>query len=110
MTKSALPMARKTLMSWTPMVPPITPPMSSRKPHLEVDVAQPVVGIGPGGGGRHDLVGVLAAATVEGMPAMISRGVMRKPPPTPKSPERKPTAPPRPKSSKMLIALPEIGR
>jgi hypothetical protein len=51
-----------------------------------------------------------AAATVEGMPAMISRGVMRNPPPTPKRPERKPTTPPRPKRSKMLILLPAMGK
>ena len=51
-----------------------------------------------------------AAATVDGIPTMIRSGVMRKPPPTPNSPERKPTAPPRPKSSTMLMLLPASGR
>jgi len=41
---------------------------------------------------------------------MINSGVNRKPPPTPNSPEMKPTRPPRPMSKKTLMLFPATGR
>jgi|GEM_PF-5999946 len=51
-----------------------------------------------------------AAATVGGMPIMISSGVMRKPPPTPKMPDKRPTAPPRPRMASTFTLFPAMGR
>ena len=52
----------------------------------------------------------LATATAGGMSRKISSGVSRKPPPTPKSPEMKPTAPLRPSTIRTLIGSSAIGR
>ena len=49
---------------------------------------------------------VVATATVEGMPVNTRSGVIRKPPPTPNMPERKPT--PRP-SATMISQLTDIS-
>jgi hypothetical protein len=49
-------------------------------------------------------------ATGGGTPMKISRGVIRNPPPTPKSPERKPITPPMPSSRKMSTDISAIGR
>ena len=40
----------------------------------------------------------------------ISSGVIRKPPPTPNRPERKPTAPPMPRKMKMFADISATGR
>ncbi len=58
MTKSALPMARSSLDEVYPQGAPEDPADDENDPHLEVHVAQAVVGVGAGGGGRHDLVGI----------------------------------------------------
>jgi len=51
-----------------------------------------------------------AAATVGGIPNIIRSGVIRKPPPTPKTPESSPTKPPRPRIRKMFTLFPAIGK
>jgi hypothetical protein len=62
----------------------------------------------PGNGGGDDLVRLRGNGN--GGPIKIKSGVMRKPPPTPKSPERNPTAPPRPSSRKMFKESSAMGR
>ena len=47
---------------------------------------------------------------VGGIPIMIRAGVSKKPPPTPKRPDRKPTVRPIPSSKRMLTLTPAIGR
>ena len=49
-------------------------------------------------------------ATAGVTPMKIRSGVIRKPPPTPNMPERKPTAPPMPSNRKMLIDISAMGR
>ena len=49
-------------------------------------------------------------ATAGGMPEKISSGVIRKPPPTPNRPERKPTAPPMARNVRMLADISATGR
>ena len=49
-------------------------------------------------------------ATAEGMPMKISSGVSRKPPPTPNSPDRNPTAQPMPRKSATLTDISAMGR
>ena len=49
-------------------------------------------------------------ATAGGMPEKISSGVIRKPPPTPNRPDRKPTAPPMARKMKMLADISATGR
>jgi len=51
-----------------------------------------------------------ATATVGGTPMKMSSGVSRKPPPTPNTPERNPTAAPRPSRTKMSSDTSAIGR
>jgi len=51
-----------------------------------------------------------ATATVGGMPMKINSGVSRKPPPTPNTPERNPTAAPKPSRTKMSSDTSAIGR
>ena len=51
-----------------------------------------------------------ATETAGEMPTKISRGVMRKPPPTPNMPETKPTAAPIARMSSTLIGRSAIGR
>ena len=48
--------------------------------------------------------------TAGGTPMKISSGVIKKPPPTPNTPERKPTAPPRPSSRSTFTDISAIGR
>ena len=49
-------------------------------------------------------------ATAGEMPSRIRSGVIRKPPPTPNTPERKPTTPPRPSSRNRFTEISAIGR
>ena len=49
-------------------------------------------------------------ATAGGMPEKISSGVIRKPPPTPNSPDRKPTAPPMARKTKTFADISATGR
>ena len=49
-------------------------------------------------------------ATAEGMPMKINSGVNRKPPPTPNSPDRNPTAQPMPKKTATLTDISAMGR
>ena len=49
-------------------------------------------------------------ATGGGMPMKIKSGVIRNPPPTPKTPERNPTAPPRPSNRNRFTDISAIGR
>jgi hypothetical protein len=51
-----------------------------------------------------------ATATVGGTPMKIRSGVRRKPPPTPNTPVRKPTAPPSPSRTKTSTDTSAIGR
>ena len=51
-----------------------------------------------------------AAATTGGMPTIISMGVVRKPPPTPNKPERKPITKPTEISKPILMGIPAIGK
>ena len=49
-------------------------------------------------------------AMVGGTPEKISSGVMRKPPPTPNIPDRKPTAPPMASSTRIFTEISAMGR
>ena len=49
-------------------------------------------------------------ATADGTPMKISSGVSRKPPPTPNSPDKKPTAQPMPRKSAALTDISAMGR
>jgi hypothetical protein len=49
-------------------------------------------------------------ATAAGMPATISSGVIRKPPPTPNIPDRKPTAPPMARKTRTFANISATGR
>jgi hypothetical protein len=51
-----------------------------------------------------------ATATGAGTPMRISSGVSRKPPPTPNTPDKNPTAAPRPSRTKMSSDTSAIGR
>ena len=51
-----------------------------------------------------------ATATAGGIPRSISIGVIKKPPPTPNIPDKKPTTKPRDINIKKLIGSPAIGR
>src|SRR5471032_854885 len=53
---------------------------------------------------------VVATATVEGMPVKTSSGVIRKPPPTPNMPDKKPTPVPSAMSSSQLTDSSATGR
>ena len=97
-------------MTCTPMLPPPTPPMSSNRPILKStfpwrkwasvpEVEAPTIWLESE-----------EAATVGGMPIIINSGVIRKPPPTPKIPESRPTAPPSPNIARQLTLLPAMGR
>ena len=52
----------------------------------------------------------VATETTGGMPEKMSSGVSRKPPPTPNSPDKKPTAPPMPKMMNMFTDSSAMGR
>ena len=52
----------------------------------------------------------VATATAGGMPTKNSRGVIRKPPPTPNIPDRIPTTPPMPRSRKAFTETSAMGR
>ena len=52
----------------------------------------------------------VATATAGGMPMKNSSGVIRKPPPTPNMPDRKPTIPPSPRRTKALTETSAMGR
>jgi hypothetical protein len=52
----------------------------------------------------------VAAATADGMPMKISRGVVRNPPPIPNMPEMNPIASPIARMTKMLTGRSAIGR
>ena len=54
--------------------------------------------------------GLQPAATAGGMPIIMSKGVRRNPPPTPKSPDRNPTSPPNPSIRKILTLIPAMGK
>ena len=49
-------------------------------------------------------------ATVGGTPRKMRSGVIKKPPPTPNMPDKKPIAPPRPSNRKTLVEISAIGR
>jgi hypothetical protein len=49
-------------------------------------------------------------ATIGGTPIKIKRGVIRKPPPTPNIPDKKPIAVPSPNRKNTLIDISAIGR
>ena len=51
-----------------------------------------------------------ATATGAGTPIKISKGVKRNPPPTPNTPDKKPTAAPSPSRTKTSIETSAIGR
>ena len=52
----------------------------------------------------------VATATALGTPAKISIGVIRKPPPTPNMPDRKPTTPPSASMSSAFTGMSAIGK
>ena len=49
-------------------------------------------------------------ATAGGMPMRISTGVIRKPPPTPNSPDRNPITPPSPSTQNRFTDISATGR
>ena len=53
---------------------------------------------------------ISAQMTVGGTPSIMSRGVIKNPPPTPNRPERKPTMPPSPTMASKLMEFPAMGR
>jgi len=53
---------------------------------------------------------VVATATVDGMPVKTNKGVIRKPPPTPNMPERKPTPVPSKMMNSQLTDISATGR
>ena len=110
MTNSKLPMARKILTSCTPMVPPKIPPARITRPILKSTLPKRQWAKAPEEAAATIWLESEAAATAGGMPIIIISGVRRKPPPTPKSPERKPTRPPIPRIRKKLMLIPAMGR
>ena len=79
-------------------------------PHLEVDVLNRKWAATPEAEVATIALVSEAAATIGGMPIIMSIGVVRKPPPTPKRPDKKPITKPTETSRPMLIEMPAIGR
>ena len=92
------------------MAEPMPPPSSKTKPILKSTLPRRQWAMTPETEAAATWLASLATATAGGTPMKISSGVMRKPPPTPNMPERKPTPPPMPSSRKMLTDISAIGR
>ena len=110
MTNSKLPMARRYLTTWTPTVPPAMPPIRMTSPILKSTLPSRQWAKAPEEAPATIWLESEAAATAGGMPTIINKGVSKKPPPTPKSPERNPTSPPAPRMMKKLMLIPAMGR
>ncbi len=109
-TMSNWPASRSSLTSWTPKTEPTRPPHSNTVPILKSTFLRRHCAIAPETDEATIWAASVPTATAGGMPEKISKGVIKKPPPTPNMPDRKPTAPPMPRKIKMLADISAIGR
>ena len=109
MSRSAFPSALSTLMTCTPMAEPNSPPTRHTAPILKSTFFRRKWAATPDADVATMALVSDAAATVGGTPIIIRIGVIRKPPPTPSSPDMKPTTAPTDTSRAKLIDMPAIG-
>ena len=110
MTNSTWPRLRNMENSQTPKVDPTMPPISSTVPILKSTLPRRQWASTPDTDAATIWLASVPTATAGGTPTKISSGVMRKPPPTPKIPDKKPTPPPMPSKRKMLADISAMGR
>ena len=94
----------------TPSVEPARPPSSSTSPIFTSTLPRRQCASTPETEAATIWFASVPTATAGGTPMKMSSGVMRKPPPTPKRPERKPTTPPMPRSRKTFKDISAMGR
>jgi len=109
MKTAASPICRSHLITSTPTDAPEMPPASSTRPILTSTLPKRKWAAIPEEDAATIWQESLAAATVAGIPIMIRIGVIRKPPPTPRRPERNPTSDPTPASSNKETLWPATG-
>ena len=97
-------------MMRTPIAAPTRPPSSSTLPSFRSTLPSRKCTAVPEAEVATMALLSEAAATVGGTPIIIRIGVIRKPPPTPTRPDRKPTTMPTPTSRKTLMLVPATGR
>ena len=110
MARSICPSARSRPNSQTPKAEPAMPPTSSTPPILKSTWRRRQWAMKPDTEAATTWLTSEPTATGGGTPMKMSNGVIRKPPPTPNRPDRKPTAPPMPSSRKMSTDISAIGR
>ena len=110
MKRSSWPSARRKAKTKTPAEEPTTPPARSTRPSFTSSV--PPLEMVEGARDRRgdDLIGAGSPRRWQaGCCRRSGGGVMRKPPPTPNIPDRKPTAPPMARSTRMLTDVSAMG-
>ena len=109
-TTSICPISRIHLNSQTPRLDPITPPASRTDPILKSTVPRRQWASTPETEAATIWLASVPTATAGGTPVKIKSGVIKNPPPTPKSPERRVTPAPMPSNKKMLSDISAMGR
>ena len=92
------------------MTEPTTPPATSTTPIFTSTLLRRYWAMAPETEEARICIEPVPTATAEGTPMKISKGVSRKPPPTPNRPERNPTAQPMPRKSAALTDISAMGR
>ena len=103
-------MLNKYFNKKTPIILPKTPPNSSIKPIKKSTLALLICAKKPETDAAKIWFASDATATAGGIPIKINMGVIRKPPPTPNIPDKKPTTKPKHINTKKLIGRPAIGK
>ena len=94
----------------TPTVVPKAPPTSMTSPSLTSTFLRRQWASTPDTLAATSWLAWVPTATAGGTPMKISSGVIRKPPPTPNNPDRKPTTPPMMRTSSPLTDISAMGR
>ena len=110
MTRSIWPISRNIENNSTPRDEPTTPPASRMNPIRKSTLPRRQCASTPDTDEATIWFASVATATGAGTPKKISKGVIRKPPPTPNIPDKKPTPPPRPIIMAICSDTSAIGR
>ena len=109
-TSSICPIVLRNAKSQTPKEEPIKPPTNKIKPIVKSTFLFLQCANTPETDEATIWLASVETATAAGIPKNIKRGVIRKPPPTPNKPDKKPTIPPNPVIAKTFIETSAIGR
>ena len=109
-TRSSCPIFSRTANSKTPREEPTIPPSNKIEPILKSTFFRRQCAITPDTEDATIWFASVATATGAGIPRKISSGVIKKPPPTPNSPDKNPIKPPKPITMKRFREISAMGK